>query len=290
MANTTPPRWRLQGSSVTSAVLGLGLLVLGCTEVRDLGSTVPHNGRLPVDDRNPILLANDGAFDNWQGEYAILLANSGGPRLTGIIVNTRGPWPDIETNIAGWRAMVTAATSSGIPDVPDPTASIGAPLVRPADGKFLSTVQNRSEGARLIVDLSARVSLPYRKLVVATGGRLTDVADAYLIDQTVAQRVVVVSSVGSVTASGGAMGVPNGEMDSWADAIVTKVFPFVQVSSFYDQLMDVPDSEVAALPANPFGDWIAAKHSRVWSTQLAGDQVSVLAVGLPTFATGVETV
>jgi len=158
------------------------------------------------------------------------------------------------------------------------------------DGKFLSTVPNRSEGAHLIVEMSRRVSLPYRPLVVATGGRLTDLADAYLMDQTVSQRVVVVSSMGSVTASGGSMGVPNGEMDPWADAIVTKVFRYIQVSSFYDQVMDVPDSEVAALPANPFGEWIAAKHSRIWSAQLASDQVAVLAVGLPTFATTVQTV
>ena len=92
----------------------------------------------------------------------------------------------------------------------------------------------------MIVDTSARLSLPYRPLVVATGGRLTDVADAYLIDPTVTERVVVVSSLGTTTASGAAMAAPNGEMDPWADAIVTAHFRFVQVSAFYDQLTDVP--------------------------------------------------
>jgi hypothetical protein len=134
------------------------------------------------------------------------------------------------------------------------------------------------------------VGLPYRPLVVVTGGRLTDLADAYLIDPSVTERVVVVSSLGSVTSSGATMSNPNGEMDPWADAIVTKLFTFVQVSAFYDQQADVPSSRVAALPANPFGDWIAAKQSKVWSLPQASDQVAVLAAGMPTFATTVQKV
>jgi hypothetical protein len=279
----------VEASSFKPTVLMLGLVAAGCTESRDLGSTVPH-GRLPVDERNPIIVANDGAFDNWQGEYAILLASGGGPKLAGIVVNTSGSWPDIATNIAGWRGLVTAASASGIRDVPYPVASIGAPLIRPADGKFQSTVPNRSEGARVIVEKSLELSLPYRPLVVATGGRLTDLADAYLMDPTVTERVVVVSSMGSVTPSGATLTNPNGEMDPWADAIVTKVFRFVVVSSFYDQLTDVPTSRLSALPANPLGEWIAAKQPKVWSLREAGDQVAVLAVGIPSFVGAVETV
>jgi hypothetical protein len=265
------------------------LVAMSCAQTRDLGSSVPH-GKLPVDDRNPIVLANDGAFDNWQGEYAVLLANGGGPKLAGIIVNASGAWPDIDANIAGWRQLVEAARASGLRDIPDPIASIGRPLVRPADGQIDSTTPNRSEGARLILDASARLSLPYRPLVVATGGRLTDVADAYLVDPTVTERVVVVSSLGTTTASGGAMGAPNGEMDPWADAIVAARFRFVQVSAFYDQLADVPAARVPELPVNPLGEWIAAKQSDIWDLPEAADQVAVLAVGLPTFARAVDRV
>ena len=250
---------------------------------------MPH-GALPVDQRNPVILANDSANENWQGEYAILLASGGGPKLAGIVVNTSGPWPDIDANIAGWRGMVAAARASGMRDIPDPIASIGPPLVRPADGRFASTTPNRSEGARLIVDTAARLSLPYRPLVVVTGGRLTDVADAVLIDPTIVGRIVVVSSMGTVTATGGAMSNPNGEMDPWADAIVTGSLPFVQVSAYYDQLTDVPASSVPQLPANPFGDWIAAKQPNIWSLQQSADQVGIIAVGVPEFAMTVERV
>jgi hypothetical protein len=256
-------------------------------ETKNLGTSAPH-GLLPVDERNPILLMNDGAYDNWQGEYAILLANAGGPALAGIIVNTSGPWPDIATNVSGWRAMVQAARDSGLGGVPDPITSIGAPLTRPADGQIGSTAPNRSEGARLILDTAARLSLPYRPLVVATGGRLTDLADAYLMDSTITERVVVVASLGSLSASGGAMGAPNGEMDPWADAIVTAQYRFVQVSAFYDQLTDVPTARLPALPANAFGSWIASKQPSIWNLPQAADQVSVIAVGVPSFATVVE--
>jgi hypothetical protein len=269
--------------------LALAVLALGCSETRNLGSSVPH-GLLPVDERNPILLANDGASDNWQGEYAILLANRGGPKLAGIIVNTSGPWPDLDTNIAGWRGLVAAARASGLRNVPDPLASTGPILSRPASGQIQDTLPNRSEGAHEILDTAASLSLPYRPLVVVTGGRLTDVADAYLMDPTVTERVVVVSSLGSMTATGGAMGPPNGEMDPWADAIVTAHFRFVQVSAFYDQTTDVPTAQLADLPANPLGDWIAAKQPSIFDLPQAADQVAVAAVGIPSFATAVEAV
>src|SRR5204863_7252469 len=40
----------------------LALVAMSCAETRNLGSSDPH-GRLPVDERNPIVLANDGADD-----------------------------------------------------------------------------------------------------------------------------------------------------------------------------------------------------------------------------------
>jgi hypothetical protein len=103
-------------------------------------------------------------------------------------------------------------------------------------------------------------------------------------------RVVVVSSLGTTTASGGAMAAPNGEMDPWADAIVTARFRFVQVSAFYDQLADVPDARLSELPANAFGAWIAAKQPKIWDLPVAADQVGVVAVGIPSFAVAVQRV
>jgi hypothetical protein len=238
---------------------------------------------LPVDERNPVILANDSVTDNWTGEYAMLLANSGGPPLVGIIVNPSPYWPDVAASTAGWNDLVVAARASGLRNIPDVTESQGEPLVRPADGKIESTTPNRSAGAQVILDQSARASLPWRPVVVVTGSRLTDIADAYLMDPTVADRVVVVAALGGT----GSMGWPNGELDPWADWIVGQRFRYIQVNGYYDQLGDVSSAKAADLPANPFGAWMAAKVPSVFQIPMSSDQIGVLSVGIPTFATAV---
>jgi len=235
-----------------------------------------------------VIVANDSATDNWTGEYAMLLANAGGPPLAGIIVNPSPYWPDLAKNVSGWDQMIAAARASGLRNIPDATGSPGAALVRPADGKIESTAPNMSAGAKLIVDLSARMSLPWRPIVVVTGSRLTDVADAYLMDATVAERVVVVSSLGGADSNGSFMGWPNGELDPWADWIVGQRFRYIQVNGYYGQLGDVTAANAANLPANAFGTWMAGKVSGVLEISMASDQIGVLAVGLPTFVTAVS--
>lgn len=266
------------------------LLAGGCTQTLDAGYDRPHDGLLPVDQRNPVIVVNDGAYDNWFGEYAVLLANGGGAPLAGIIVNQDSDWPDIQTNVGGYRDLITAARASGLTNLPDPIASIGPPLVMPASGNIDQTQPNRSEGALLIISVSKNLGFPYRPVVIATGGALTDVADAYLVDPTVTERVVVMASLGSTTSTGAVMGIPNGDRDPVADAIVTAHFRYVQVSAWYDQTTDVTAADVSRLPSNPLGAWIAAKQPNLWQWSPASDQAAILAAGLPTFATTVERV
>ena len=123
--------------------------------------------------------------------------------------------------------------------------------------------------------------------MVVTGSRLTEVADAYLMDPTVADRVVVVSALGGAAASGGVMGWPNGELDPWAGWIVGQRFRYIQVNCYYEQLNDVTAAKAADLPANPFGAWMAAKVSDVFQIAMSSDQIGVLAVGVPSFVTAV---
>lgn len=242
---------------------------------------------MPVDERNPVIIANDSVTDNWTGEYAMLLANSGGPPLAGIIVNPSPYWPNLATNVAGWNDLATAASASGLRNIPEVTESGGDPLVRPADGKIESTTPNMSPGAKLILDLSARLSLPWRPVVVVTGSRLTDIADAYVMDPTVADRVVVVSALGGESNGTSVMGWPNGELDAWADWIVGQRFRYIQINGYYDQQGDVTPARTADLPANAFGAWMAAKLPTVLQIPMSSDQIGVLALGVPTFVTAV---
>jgi hypothetical protein len=63
----------------------------------DAGSDTPHD-LLPVDERNQIIISNDGC-GSWQGLLAILFSNAGGPALAGIIVNASNYAPDLDANI-----------------------------------------------------------------------------------------------------------------------------------------------------------------------------------------------
>jgi len=262
--------------------------VAACGASLDAGYDKPH-GLLPVDARNPIVLCNDGVYDNWAGEYAALFASSGALSLAGIVISTgSNDATNLDDNMTGWRQMVTAARGGGLQNIPDPMASSGSVLVRPSDGNIDSTTANRSEGAHFILDTSAQLSQPYRPLVVVTGGRLTDVADAYLMDPTLPERIVVVSSLGTTSTDGAQMGPPNGEMDKWADVIVAQKFRYVQISSFYDQMNDVSDSLVPQLPQNTFTSWIEAKRTKIYDDVLAADQGAVVAVAVPEFVAAVS--
>jgi len=252
-----------------------------CGGTLDAGYDAPRNPMLPVDGRNPVILMNDGWSDNWSGEYAALLANNGGPPLVGIIANATKYWPDVNANATGWTNLVTAAKSSGLRNIPDVTPSAGAKLVKPADGQIDSTTPNRSPGARLIVDLSRQLSTPVFPIVVLADAPLTDCADAYLIDHTVVDRVVVVAALGSYAAPNGIMGGPNGDLDPWADWIVAQRFRYVHVGTWYDQTSDVTADWAASLPANAFGDWMAAKQSKIFTIKTASDQIAGLSSGMP---------
>jgi hypothetical protein len=278
---------RVAGWARVAGLAGLALSTPACGGTLDAGYDLPK-GKLPVDERNPVVIDNDGWSDNWMGEYAALLANNGGPALKGIIVNKSTYWTDHALNTSGWKRMVAAARTSGLKNIPEITGSAGTPLERPADGNIDSTVPNDAAGARQIVELSRQFSLPHRPLVVICGSGLTNVADAYLIDHSVADRVVVVASLGGYAMSSGHMAGPNGELDPWADWIVTQRFTYVQVSAFYNQLNDVTTAQIPDLPPKPLGAWMADKVDDILAVPSASDQVAVLAVGHPEFVAAVQ--
>ena len=268
--------------------LFLAFLACACTTTLDAG----HNrrGLLPVDQRNPVILYQDDWSGDWLGEYAVLFAAHGGPPLAGIIVNASSIWTDLNINASGWKDLVTAAQASGLENVPPVTPSAGPPLVRPADGQIDLTTGNGSAGAHLIVDRSLQLGTPERPLVVVSGTSLTDVADAYLLDHSVVDRVVVVAALGSYVAPNGIMSGPNGDMDPWADWIVAQKLRYIQISAYYDQSADVPASKLASLPNNALGARIRTKQPNIIPITTAADQVALLAVALPAFVVAVQGV
>ena len=119
----------------------------------------------------------------------------------------------MNVNASGWNDLVVAARASGLENIPDVTASAGGPLARPADGQIDSTAPNHSAGAQLIINVSRRLSTPARPVVIVCSTSLTDLANAYLLDHSVVDRVVVVAALGGVEPPNGIMDGPNGDMD-----------------------------------------------------------------------------
>jgi hypothetical protein len=269
------------------SIFGGALLLVACGGELDAGYDEAR-GPLPVDERSPLVVVNDGALDNWQVEYAALLAGARRAELVGIAVNSSAEYPSLETNVQNFRDLIAAARESGITALPDPVASVAPTLVRPQSERIEDTAPNNSEGARMILRAVNEHGSRVHPLAIATGGALTDVADAYLVDPSIAERVVVVSSLGVSRGTGASTIDPNGARDSWATTIVISRLPYVQVNGYYDQLLDLPEERVADLPANPFGDWMAAKRTKLLDKLVACDQVSVFAAALPWFPSEVR--
>lgn len=244
---------------------------------------------LPVDASNPIVIVNDHPVDNWFGEYALLMASTGRINLAGIVVNTSGYWPDLAVNQMLWQELIDAARASGLQNVPDLVVGASPALVAPADEDVDATVPNGSMGARFIVETAKTLGTPELPLVVVNGGPLTDIADAYLIDPTIADSLVAVSAIGQGSLDGSSVGGPNGELDTWASTIVTQRLRFVQVSAYYEQGDDVSEARATQLPANAFGDWMNDTRTEILQA-FAADQVALLSVALPGFATEVSKV
>jgi hypothetical protein len=262
-------------------------LAPACGQELDAGYNVSHGGKLPADEHNPVILINDSWSDNWSAEYAALFANNGGPQLAGILVNGTEYWPDLDANLAGWQAFVAAARSSGLGGIPDPIRSESPQLVVPPDRQIASTRPNNSLGAQFILRKSRELSLPGQPLVILSCSQLTDIADAYLLDPTIVDRVMVVAQLGAYSESKGPMTGPNGDLDPWADWIVAQYFNYVQISVYYDQGADVTAEDLAKLPQNPLGTWMSAKHAKISNLPTAADQVPVLAVADPSFVAAV---
>jgi hypothetical protein len=229
------------------ALVSLALLASGCGGKLDVGRDLSH-GKLPIDERNPVILYQDDWSGDWLGEYAVLLANSGGPPLAGIVINTSPFWQDLAANTDGWNDLATAARQSGLKNIPEITGSAGGPLVRPADGEIESTVANDSAGAELMVKVSRRLSTPERPVAIVSSTSFTDLANAYFLDRTIVDRVVVVVAAGSYQAPNGVLNRPNGDMDPWADWIVTQRYRFVHVGTWYDQTGDITPTSCRCCP------------------------------------------
>ena len=228
---------------------------------------------LPYGPGNPIVYDNDGPLESGYADaYVMALASAGIINLRGMIsTGSYGEWSRVppynqsppEQKVAGRQALIDTARRSGFFNVPNATAgsSVSFESRRPASGVIADTVPLDTPGGRLIVTEALQAS-PTTPLVVIMGGQATAVADAYLLNPAIANRVRVAWIMGNKASATQINSLDyNIEIDPWATYIVTErlqtvVFPYTADGNDFNdswpitpqsRWTEVPDKELSRL-------------------------------------------
>jgi len=222
----------------------------------------PHaEPRLPYGRGNPVVYDNDEAVDMYTDEYLLALASMGEIQLVGMITSSPIEPFDPFVNVANYERdlsdreqLVANAKASGFTNIPNRLRGPMGNLQKPASGRIEDTHPIGAEGSRFIVS-EARKASAEKPLIIVVGAPLTAEADAYLLDPSIADRVVVAWLGGS----GRNMCDYNGWADPWAAYIVLQKMRLVQFPLRMAP-PSVPKDRLLGLPASPLTDYMYRKH------------------------------
>jgi hypothetical protein len=175
---------------------GFGILFLGIIILYAVSGLCFHN-QIPYNHTNPIVYDNDSVEDAYTDELLMALHLSRQINLRGMIT-TVGGWSEPSANTewltangtSGRQELVAKARRSGMTRAPTPVAGSMKELKRPASGRIQDTVAHRNPGTDLIIAQAHRASSK-QPLVIVVGGPVTTVAEAFLLDPTITNRVIV---------------------------------------------------------------------------------------------------
>jgi len=188
---------------------------------------------VPFDRTNPVWHDNDDPRDVYTQEFLLALAASGKIRLIGTSTSTAiapfNPFVTLANAVsfgieraqiqsdaeATWQTTFPAVTSEVL---------IGH-FQPPPSGLAEDTVPLNSVVGNAIVAAAHLHGTPAKPMVVVCGGALTAVADAYLIDPTVAEKIVVTWLGGTLNT----LNEYNSAVDGWGNVVATK---FLQITMF----------------------------------------------------------
>ncbi len=230
---------------------------------------LPPTEAIPFDTTNPVLYDNDDHRDIYTDEYLLSLASAGTIHLKVIITTYSADTAEYNLFIKGRQQIIDKARRSGLINLPDATSGPNVSLTRPASNRIEATRPLYSEGGRVIVK-AALEATPEKPLVIIAGGQLTAIADAYLLNPTIAGRVIISGIFGARNKT------YNAGLDAWAWAIVLLKF---RCLSFSDSDTDLEYNEVfksaspqtpkirfsqelqnGTLPQTEFFKWMLEKH------------------------------
>jgi hypothetical protein len=208
-----------------------------------------------------VVYDNDEAVDMYTDEYLLALASLSEIQLKGMITSSPiVPYDNYvtvenyERDVADREQLVATARASGFVNIPTRVRGPMGHLQKPGSGEIDETQPIGSVGSWLIV-AEARKATPEKPLIVVAGAPLTAEADAYLLDRSIADKLIVAWLGGGKTD----MCDYNGWADSWAAYIVMRKLRLVQFPLRMAP-PSVPKPRLLELPACPLRDYMYRKH------------------------------
>ena len=235
---------------------------------------------------NPLIIDNDDPADTYTDEYACALAAAGAINLKGLITSSSYTTfnhyitgTDFDNWLTDRAGIKTKALEIGWTGIPTPVSGVKGNLTKPGSEVIEDTTPANSAGGQLIVTEAnnASVSVP---LVVCVGGSLGSVADAYLLDNTIVNKVIVLAIVGN--SSGTGMNDFNAWLDPWAAYIVLKKFKMIAFRTIPSNAPAVTKAQISSdLPDSSLKTWMYDKTIPAGQTDRDADCPPVISIMEP---------
>lgn len=218
---------------------------------------------LPFHTVTTVIYDNDDHRDVYTDEYLIALSHLGEIDLKGIITTYAANDREYRLFVKGRQDIVNKAAESGLTNLPHAMAGTNQRLARPASNRIEDTVPLDLPASRFILE-QAQMATSANPIIFVTGGQLTTIADAYLLQPSIADKIIV----------SGIFGVRqkdyNAGLDGWAWTIVLSRFrvfavpigPPGQRGTVYMKPPHVPKERIKSeLPQTvPFFRWMFEKQ------------------------------
>lgn len=141
---------------------------------------------------NPVLYDNDFCSNTWDNEFLWALASMGRIDLRGSIATRikRDSSAVLPEDFSAWAREAEICRLSGMRDIPRTLLGATRKLALPAGGRWEDIVPESNPGIELLL-AEARKASAAKPLIVLEGGAPTTIADAILLDPSIADKMVV---------------------------------------------------------------------------------------------------
>lgn len=243
-------------------------LYIGFTRLLKFFGVEVQAVELPYDHTNPIVYVKDDAINCYTDDYVMALASAADINLVGMITSSSvapfNRWvtsADYERFVIQRAEGVRRARNSGFRYIPDPVRGPNAHLEKPSSGKIEDTECIGADGSWLIVNKAREATCENPLLILVCTG-LTVAADAYLLDNSIADKMVVAWLGGRDND----MADYDGWSDGWAAYVVLQRLKLVQFPPWKADPY-VPKSKLPELPDTQLRQWMIDKRHSYWKTR-----------------------